>query len=58
MEASALYEAPFTSLHSGGPDALFYGRENVSEGILEKLDVVKVALNAGGGGGGLRAPVE
>ncbi len=40
MEASALYEAPFTSLHAGGPDALFVGRENVIEGIFDTLETV------------------
>jgi type I restriction enzyme R subunit len=37
MEAAALYEPPFTSLHSGGPDALFAGKENVIEEIFERL---------------------
>jgi len=29
MEASALYEPPFSNLHAGGPDALFTGRDTV-----------------------------
>ena len=37
MEASALYELPFSNLPSGGPDALFAGREQVIEGIFERL---------------------
>lgn len=37
MEPSALYEPPFTSLHSGGPDGLFEGRENVIDGVFETL---------------------
>ena len=37
MEPSALYEAPFSSLHGGGPEALFAGKSNVIEGIFEKL---------------------
>ena len=37
MEPSALYEAPFSSVHSGGPEALFAGKSNVIEGIFEKL---------------------
>jgi type I restriction enzyme R subunit len=41
MEASALYEAPFSSLHSGGPDALFAGKENVIEGIFGKLETIR-----------------
>lgn len=37
MEASALYEPPFSNLHAGGPDGLFAGKENVIEGIFETL---------------------
>ena len=44
MDASALYEPPFSSLHSGGPDALFGGKENVIEGIFEKLKAVSSGL--------------
>ncbi|MCA9504779.1 MAG: DEAD/DEAH box helicase family protein [Spirochaetaceae bacterium] len=46
MEASALYEAPFSDLHSGGPDALFAGKEDVIEGIFEKLESVSSHLMA------------
>ena len=46
MEASALYEAPFSNLHAGGPDALFGGNENVIEGIFEKLKAVNAELIA------------
>lgn len=38
MGASALYEAPFSDIHSGGPDALFAGKENIIEGIFEALN--------------------
>ena len=31
MEASALYEPPFSNLHADGPEALFGGKENVIE---------------------------
>ena len=37
MEASALYEPPFSNLHAGGPDELFAGKENVIEGVFETL---------------------
>ena len=37
MEPSALYEAPFSGLHAGGPEALFAGRDSVIEGIFERL---------------------
>ena len=41
MEASALYEAPFSSLHAGGPDALFAGKKNVIEGIFQQLEAIQ-----------------
>ena len=44
MEASALYEAPFTHLHSGGPDALFVGKENVIGGIVQRLEEFRSRL--------------
>ncbi len=44
MEASALYEAPFSNVHAGGPDELFSGRENVIEGIFDKLDEVNTGV--------------
>lgn len=37
MDASALYEPPFSGLHAGGPDALFAGQANVIEGVFEAL---------------------
>jgi type I restriction enzyme R subunit len=37
MEASALFDPPFSNLHAGGPDALFGGKEKVIEGIFERL---------------------
>ena len=37
MKPSALYEAPFSSVHAGGPEALFADKNNVIEGIFEKL---------------------
>jgi len=47
MDASALYEAPFSDLHAGGPDALFAGKENVIEGIFERLTAVNSEVSAG-----------
>jgi len=44
MEASALYEPPFSDLHSGGPDDLFAGREAIVEGIFGALTDVHRAL--------------
>ena len=46
MDASALYEPPFSNLHVGGPDALFSGKGNVIEGIFEKLKAVNSGLIA------------
>ena len=37
MEGSALYEPPFSNLHSGGPDGLFAGKDNVVNGIFNAL---------------------
>lgn len=45
IEASALYDPPFSNLHSGGPDTLFIGRKNVIDGIFEKLDTVNARLS-------------
>ena len=47
MTASALYEAPFSNLHAGGPDSLFGGKENVIEGIFEALEGVQSGLITG-----------
>ncbi len=49
MEPSALYEAPFSSLHAGGPEALFAGKSNVIEGIFEKLEAIHPETLAGAG---------
>jgi len=46
MDASALYEPPFSNLHAGGPDELFAGQEQVIEGIFEKLKVMNSDLKA------------
>jgi type I restriction enzyme R subunit len=44
MDASALYESPFRKIHGGGPDELFSGKENVIEGIFEKLEEVNTEV--------------
>jgi len=48
MEPSALYEAPFSDIHSEGPDALFADKANVIEGIFEALKAVSSELVAEG----------
>ncbi len=37
MEPSALYETPFSDLHTGGPEELFAGKEQVMEEIFSAL---------------------
>jgi len=49
MAAAELYEPPFSNLHAGGPDVLFGGKENVIEGIFEKLRAVNAVLDASAG---------
>ena len=49
MEQSALYEAPFSSVHAGGPEALFVGKSNVIEGIFEKLKTLRPEILAEAG---------
>lgn len=44
MEAKALYDPPFSNLHAGGPDELFAGKDNVIEGIFEKLEAIHSGL--------------
>ena len=46
VEASALYEPPFSNLHAEGPDALFAGNAEVIEGIFEALRQVNSGLVA------------
>ncbi len=41
MDASALYEPPFSGIHAGGPEALFAGKENVITGIFNALDATQ-----------------
>ena len=41
MEASALYEAPFSNLHAGGPDALFAGKDTLIGGIFSVLESLR-----------------
>ncbi|TAE78415.1 MAG: DUF4145 domain-containing protein [Verrucomicrobia bacterium] len=37
VDASALYEPPFSDVHAGGPDELFAGKDSVIEGIFDRL---------------------
>jgi type I restriction enzyme R subunit len=38
MEASALYEAPFISLDTGGMESLFAGHDNIIDGLVAALE--------------------
>ena len=49
MKASALYEAPFSTVHAGGPDELFGGKERIIEGIFEKLKAINSGLTVKAG---------
>lgn len=44
MDASALYEPPFSNLHAGGTDDLFAGKENVINGVFEILASLQPGL--------------
>lgn len=44
VEASALYEPPFSNLHAGGPDELFQGQETIIDGIFETLESIHSGL--------------
>nr|ABZ09826.1 putative type I restriction enzyme R protein N-terminal domain [uncultured marine microorganism HF4000_APKG8L7] len=46
MDASALYEPPFSNMHGGGPDELFSGKENVIDGIFRKLEEVNSGVTS------------
>ena len=49
IEPGALYEAPFTGLHAGGPDGLFAGRSEVIAGIFQAIEGTQpvIQLSAG-----------
>jgi type I restriction enzyme R subunit len=46
MDAKALFEQPFTSLHAGGPDGVFADNPRVLEGIFQTLKHMESALPA------------
>ncbi|AHE99944.1 type I restriction-modification enzyme R subunit C-terminal domain-containing protein [Thioalkalivibrio paradoxus] len=49
MDASALYEPPFSSLHAGGPDELFAGRANVINAVFQTLASLEPRVRAAAG---------
>jgi type I restriction enzyme R subunit len=46
MKDSALYEAPFSQLHAGGPDELFVGKEAVVDSLFATLGAVHSGLSS------------
>ena len=46
LEAAALYEPPFTALHSEGPDALFSGHDAVISGVFDQRKQIEASLVA------------
>ena len=38
LEPNALYESPFNSLHADGPEGLFAGKNNINDGLSQKLE--------------------
>ena len=46
IDASALYEPPFTNLHAEGPEALFSSKAEVIEGVFKALREVNSGLVA------------
>ena len=44
MDSSALYEPPFSHLHSGGPDQLFAGQEQIIDDLCHTLEAFQASL--------------
>ena len=44
VEQSALYAAPFSSIHAEGPDALFQNHGNVLDGVFSRLEAIRSDL--------------
>ena len=38
IEPSALYESPFTDMDTGGPEAIFQGKDEIVDGVFKILD--------------------
>jgi type I restriction enzyme R subunit len=49
MDASALYEPPFSHLHAGGPDALFTGKEKIIEAVFKTLESLEPQVQSAAG---------
>jgi type I restriction enzyme, R subunit len=49
MERGALYEAPFTGIHSGGPEALFAGKGEMITGIFQAIEATQPVFQSSAG---------
>jgi type I restriction enzyme, R subunit len=49
IEPGALYEAPFTGLHAGGPDGLFAGRSEMITGIFQAIEATQPVFQSTAG---------
>lgn len=41
MDATALYEPPFSNVHAGGPEELFAGKEGVINAVFQTLESLR-----------------
>ncbi|MBV8782088.1 MAG: restriction endonuclease subunit R, partial [Phycisphaerae bacterium] len=49
IETDALYEAPFTGLHAGGPNGLFGGRSEMISGIFQAIEATQPVFQSSAG---------
>jgi type I restriction enzyme R subunit len=49
IEPGALYEAPFTGLHAGGPEGLFAGNSDIISGIFQAIEETQPVLQLSAG---------
>ncbi len=49
IEPGALYEAPFTGLHAGGPDGLFAGKSEMIANIFAAIEATQPAIQSHAG---------
>lgn len=45
MDTSALYEPPFSNLHSGGPEGLFAGKEKIISDVVKILESLQPSVH-------------
>ena len=49
IEPGALYEAPFTGLHAGGPDGLFAGKGEMIASIFQAIEATQPVFQSSAG---------